>query len=111
MNDNNTNKIIHDCDLIHNDMLFIDEMDLGMFERMRDEAYKSGSFSKENLKMIDDGVNQQRLFILKSHFCGNCKHMDKSLKWHQENECEVTIERVIESRGFLYTCNLYEPED
>lgn len=110
-NENNTNKIIFDCDLKHNDPLFVDERDLHRFERMRDAAYESGDFSEESLKMMDDGVNNQRLFILKSHFCGNCKHIDKSLKWHQENDCEITMERVIESHGYLYTCNLYEAED
>ena len=108
--DNTTNKIIYDIDLIHNDELFEDERDLHRFIRTRDWAYDSEDFSEENLKKIDDGVNNQKLFILQSHFCGNCKHIDKSLKWHQENGCEITQERVIKSRGYLFTCNLYEPE-
>lgn len=111
MSEDNTNRIISDYELKYNDELFEDERDLHRFERMRDAAYESGDFSEESLKMMDDGINGQKLFILKSHFCGNCKHINKSLKWHQENDCEVTIERVIESSGFLYTCNLYEPED
>ena len=111
MSEDNNNRIIYDHELKYNDELFEDEMDLHRFQRMRDAAYKSGDFSEESLKRMDDGINNQKLFILKSHFCGNCKHINKSLKWHQENGCEVTVERVIESSGFLYTCNLYEPKD
>lgn len=61
-----------------------------------------------NYGVVTDILTNAKLSVYQKHYCNECKHNKKDLKWHKEHNTELEWSYSIEECSYVFRCNNME---